>query len=458
MKSILWTVLFLFGVLWNSAARAASPGFDVGIVVSQYSAEVEAALPVTLTLPDGRQRTLAAGRYFFAADGGKIRLGAEVYEGPLVLTVAGEKGAGDTGNAGKGNPATRAREPLPSFLVNKQDCPGEVRIYASGEGADLTVVNRVSLEFYVESVLGPKSSPVWPDEAIKAQAVAVRSLAWYEKQRQGERLYAVRSVESGAFYGGGRTVNQAVAAVARTTAGQVLYYQGAPAAAYSSESSGGRTVAAAEALGYEVPYLPSVEDFDQDCPGYRWEKFIPVATIRRLLNQRDPSLGKLTGYRLSTRTDPDERDRYASGRVRSLSWQGEQGNLTLTGREFADMLALPSNDFDMYRAEAVPDKLDIPIENSAGIEIGRKQMPIEVQEPTHPAWQTTIRGFHFLTGGKDEGIFFRGRGIGTGLGLSKWGARGMAVAAGDRDGYYRTILSHYYPGTALVTVYAAGEP
>ena len=53
---------------------------------------------------------------------------------------------------------------------------------------------------------------------------------------------------------------------------------------------------------------------------------------------------------------------------------------------------------------------------------------------------------------------FRGRGIGTGLGLSKWGARGMAVAAGDRDGYYRTILSHYYPGTALVTVYAAGEP
>lgn len=149
-----------------------------------------------------------------------------MYEGPLVLTVAGEKGAGDTGNAGKGNPATRAREPLPSFLVNKQDCPGEVRIYASGEGADLTVVNRVSLEFYVESVLGPKSSPVWPDEAIKAQAVAVRSLAWYEKQRQGERLYAVRSVESGAFYGGGRTVNQAVAAVARTTAGQVLYYQG----------------------------------------------------------------------------------------------------------------------------------------------------------------------------------------------------------------------------------------
>lgn len=71
MKSILWTVLFLFGVLWNSAARAASPGFDVGVVVSQYSAEVEAALPVTLTLPDGRQRTLAAGRYFLRPTGEK---------------------------------------------------------------------------------------------------------------------------------------------------------------------------------------------------------------------------------------------------------------------------------------------------------------------------------------------------------------------------------------------------
>jgi stage II sporulation protein D len=289
--------------------------------------------------------------------------------------------------------------------------------------------------------------------------VAVRSLAWYDKQHQGNRLYAVRSVESGSFYGGSRTVNQAVAKVAKTTAGQVLYYNGSPAAAYSSESSGGRTVAASEVLGYSVPYLPSVQDYDQDCPGYQWEKSIPVSTISRLLGLRNPSLGKLTGYRLSSRTNPDERDRYASGRVRSLSWQGEKGSINMTGTEFADMLALSSNDFDMYLTEAVPDKLDIPIENGVGIEIGRKQMPIDVKEPTRPAWQSSIPGFHFLTGSKDEVILFKGRGIGTGLGLSKWGARGMAVAAGDKPGYYRTILSHYYPGTYLVTVYtAAGEP
>ncbi|MGI6263746.1 MAG: SpoIID/LytB domain-containing protein [Succiniclasticum sp.] len=457
MKHILWSVLFLCSLLWSQAVWAASgstPSIDIGIVVSQYSAEIEAAAPVTASLPDGTKWTLEAGRYFFSIDGGKIRQGDNLYAGPVVLTPSA--GSGKTGNSTKGKGRAKA---APSLLVNKQDCPGEVRIYVSDGGSDLTVVNRVPLELYVESVLGPKSSPVWPNEAIKAQAVAVRSLAWYDKQHQGNRLYAVRSVESGSFYGGSRTVNQAVAKVAKTTAGQVLYYNGSPAAAYSSESSGGRTVAASEVLGYSVPYLPSVQDYDQDCPGYQWEKSIPVSTISRLLGLRNPSLGKLTGYRLSSRTNPDERDRYASGRVRSLSWQGEKGSINMTGTEFADMLALSSNDFDMYLTEAVPDKLDIPIENGVGIEIGRKQMPIDVKEPTRPAWQSSIPGFHFLTGSKDEVILFKGRGIGTGLGLSKWGARGMAVAAGDKPGYYRTILSHYYPGTYLVTVYtAAGEP
>ena len=67
------------------------------------------------------------------------------------------------------------------FTVNRQEYRGALKIYITNEGKNLTVVNRVPLEYYVNSVLGPKSSPIWPDEAIKAQAVAVRSLAWYYK-------------------------------------------------------------------------------------------------------------------------------------------------------------------------------------------------------------------------------------------------------------------------------------
>lgn len=53
-----------------------------------------------------------------------------------------------------------------------------------------------------------------------------------------------------------------------------------------------------------------------------------------------------------------------------------------------------------------------------------------------------------LGGGKEEKIIFRGKGKGSGLGLSAWGARGMANA--DAKATYKTILAHYYPGTQLV--------
>ena len=65
-----------------------------------------------------------------------------------------------------------------------------------------------------------------------------------------------------------------------------------------------------------------------------------------------------------------------------------------------------------------------------------------------PVWKNLVRSYHLLGGGKEEKIIFRGKGKGSGLGLSAWGARGMANA--DTKATYKTILAHYYPGTQLV--------
>jgi stage II sporulation protein D len=45
-------------------------------------------------------------------------------------------------------------------------------------------------------------------------------------------------------------------------------------------------------------------------------------------------------------------------------------------------------------------------------------------------------------------VRFEGRGWGHGVGLSQFGAKGMA----DRGYAYPQILEHYYPGTALATL------
>ena len=422
----------------------ASSVIDVGLTVSQFSAELVAPSSFVATEPDGEKSTLNKGKYFIAADKGKIKLGERQFASGTVLAITERV---DKSEAPAGSP-------LRHFTVNRQEYRGTLKLYLTNDGKSLTVVNRVPMEYYVNSVLGPKSSPIWPDEAIKAQAVAVRSLAWYYKHHPESRLFDVRAVEPETFYGGIRNENKNITKVAAQTVGQVLYFNGSPAMTYTCESSGGRTVSAAEILQTDIPYLQAVDDYDTDCPSFTWEKKIEAVTISRLLEQGGHKLGRLRGYRISGSEKPDPRDRYPSGRVKAITWQGELGSATITGQELADMLALSSNWFDVYITDPVPQKLDVPIENGYGIEVGRKQIPIEIRGREEKSWQSVIPGYHFLEGSAEETILFKGKGIGRGLGLSKWGAKGMADTASENaENYYKTILQHYYPGTELVSAY-----
>src|SRR5205085_7671144 len=47
------------------------------------------------------------------------------------------------------------------------------------EASGLQIVNELSIEEYLYSVVGSEVSPSWPMEALKAQAVAARTYAYY---------------------------------------------------------------------------------------------------------------------------------------------------------------------------------------------------------------------------------------------------------------------------------------
>jgi stage II sporulation protein D len=48
-----------------------------------------------------------------------------------------------------------------------------------------------------------------------------------------------------------------------------------------------------------------------------------------------------------------------------------------------------------------------------------------------------------------DAFVFKGQGFGHGVGLSQWGAQGMARAGRS----YQEILTHYYPGTTISKIY-----
>ena len=60
-----------------------------------------------------------------------------------------------------------------------------------------------------------------------------------------------------------------------------------------------------------------------------------------------------------------------------------------------------------------------------------------------------LKSTNFSVSFQDDNILFKVQGYGHGVGLSQYGANGMA----KRGFSYKAILSHYYPGTILNNIY-----
>jgi stage II sporulation protein D len=264
-------------------------------------------------------------------------------------------------------------------------------------GKKLQVNNLVPLESYVQSVLGPKSSPIWPDEAIKAQAVAVRSFA-YARMQASDQAYALRASDQICIMAAAVLKILIISKLAATTRGEVLYYDATPALAYTTESSGGKTESAAVALGKSIPYLVSVQDYDEDSPSFKWTKTISVADVESILAQNGYNLGKLKSYRLSPLKGALWRRSFCYRRVLTMYLKGNAGDAQLSGTELAAILNLNSTLFDVSATRVMPSKIDIPIENPYGMEIGRKEVPIKVNGDDEPRWKQVLPGYVLLNG------------------------------------------------------------
>jgi stage II sporulation protein D len=148
---------------------------------------------------------------------------------------------------------------------------GALVVVPSSGGASLNVVNSLDLDKYVQGVIAGEMPSSWPLDALKVQAVAARSYAIAgEVKGHGFDLYD--DTRSQVYEGiGGETA--ATNRAARTTADQVVLYNGEVATTYYSASSGGQTenVEFGFGGGGPVPYLRGVDDpYDTISPRHRW--------------------------------------------------------------------------------------------------------------------------------------------------------------------------------------------
>lgn len=280
-------------------------------------------------------------------------------------------------------------EPTSDGYIFIHDAWYRGRVLVVPSGGKVTAVNWVDLEEYLYSVLGAEMPASWPQEALKAQAVAARSYALHRRDRSLSESYDVGTTTAYQVYKGLASEASSTITAVDATRGQVLTHSGRVIEAVFHSSSGGHTENVEDIWQQPRPYLRSVPDFDQDAPVFRWSETFTASQFQ----QRVTGIGRLQAV-ATERVTP-------RGRVSSIRLQGTQGTRTLTGTQLRQALGLRSTLFS-----------------------------IAIQGDT---------------------IRIDGRGFGHGIGMSQWGARGLAL-----QGYsYSQILGHYYQGTALSVIQIA---
>lgn len=251
---------------------------------------------------------------------------------------------------------------------------------------------KVPFEEYVKGVLAGEIPTSFDLEALKAQAVAARSYVLVQKEKNKENDYDVVNTVTNQVYLTDKQLKEKwkddyedkmnkIKSAVVATKGEYLSYDGKVVEALFFSTSTGKTENSEEVFSSKVPYLRSVSS--------TWDEASPVYEDSVALSIND-FYNKL-GLEYSDEVKTEVLETTSTGRVKKIKING----IELFGRDVATKLSLRSNYFEI-------------IQNGDKIVINTK-------------------------------------GYGHGVGMSQYGALGMA-----KEGYkYDEILKHYYLGTEI---------
>jgi len=275
--------------------------------------------------------------------------------------------------------------PRGSFAINGRRFRDQLRIYPANSGS-LWAVNVLPMEDYLAGLVNWEISSQWPMEAVKAQVVAARTYARFQKMaRQGE-LFDVEATTSDQVYGGVEKEDFLSRKAVRETEGQLILYRGDPIFAVYHSCCGGKTESPEHLWSEYFPYLQTMEcSHCLGSPYFVWNYQVDGARIRSSLNSMNSLGPRIVGLRLGQRS--------GSNRILQVTVQGEKDHLNLSGPDFRRLLG-----------------------------------------------RDLLRSTNFTVIERDGVFLFAGLGWGHGAGLCQWGMKGMA----ENGENYRSILRHYY--------------
>lgn len=313
------------------------------------------------------------------------------------------------------------------ITCRKKEYRGYITLIAKPSG--ILIVNRVGLDHYLYGVVGREMSEGFPLEALKAQAVAARNYAIVKQGRhQSEGFDLCNGVHCQA-YGGvsseGETVRQAV----DETSGKVLLYKGEVVECYYFSSDGGHTENSENVWVSSLGYLkgkPDLFENEDEIPGYSWSVTFTAEQIEEALKLRGADIGEITDVEISEYTK--------NGYAKKMIITGTKGERVYSKDNIRAALPsqLKSNNFTLKKGGQ---------EVLVKVLTGNGKENVTIPKST----VLSVNGITTLGGGNEGEYTFSGKGNGHGVGMSQYGAKGMA----DLGYTYEEILEYYYTDTEI---------
>ncbi|WP_096203071.1 stage II sporulation protein D [Bacillus sp. FJAT-45350] len=307
---------------------------------------------------------------------------------PTIMVVSFSEGRQTTATTNEAEVAdvTTINESVPTNEI-------DVLVYRSQKEE----IERVPLEEYVVGVVASEMPANFEMEALKAQSLTARTYVIKQMLQPGEinlpdGAIVTDTVMHQVYHNNNELKERwntdydwkmtRIKDAVYSTAGKVLTFEGQPIDAAFFSTSNGYTENSEDYWQNPIPYLRSVESpWDQESPRYQGEMIIPIREFEQKLSVQVPSDG--TVGEIVERTD--------GGRVAEVKVNGT----VLKGREVREKLDLDSSDFRWKR--------------------------------------------------QGNNIVIETKGWGHGVGMSQYGADGMAKEGKT----YADIVSHYYQGVAI---------
>lgn len=331
--------------------------------------------------------------------------------------------------------------------------------YNRVNGNDISVTSVVSQSDYLKGVIPYEMSASWHLDALKVQGLCAKSYAVNSMGKHKSNGFDLCNTTHCQVYFGTKSATANSDRAIDEIVGQYVTYDNKVAQTYYHSSSGGHTEDSENIWGSKIAYLKGVDDpylkYVKD-PNANWSFSVSLTDLTNILKDKNYDVTQITDYYVSkyspygnvtqvTVVDKNKGAIKFSGEsARTIINSSKYGTQTKShrytitsggsGKLFVNNGGVLNSQMNSYYAVGA---------NGSTKQLTQSNTDVKVLS------KNGVSGVETGTSSGSSSVFVvTGSGAGHNIGMSQYGAKGMA-----ENGFsYQDIIKHYFTGVSIGTV------